>query len=375
VPNLTLHGAGIMEYAEGYPVAQRPGTATTITVDTPHFGNLDNAVIYIGPTSDGGRADGAIVEGMAIDDAANSYLGIFMSRTQRLTVRDNVVEHVGFGVMSATDCSGSIVGNVLHDGTPGLFVAAGSQSNPAKLYLGGNSITGNYEGLAVLGNSMATEQLDMGANPIAMLPYPLHPAASEMGNRIEVEIEGNDVSNNHVGLRFAILGIFHYPYSETGTINASVHNNRFMDNTDFPFALDEGYVFRSTSSYWDNPDLTDFPDGFFGFLAAPFVTRGPISGPYSGVVNARLNHNLWSNVNVTPSAPAILTFTYIDAADPSMGAPDPGLFNHYPYMRNSVVNLVDGDGLFSQPGVIRDDLRTVDPLDGVALLNQTRIRH
>ena len=32
VPNLTLHGTGIMEYAEGYPVARRPGAATTVTV-------------------------------------------------------------------------------------------------------------------------------------------------------------------------------------------------------------------------------------------------------------------------------------------------------------------------------------------------------
>ena len=34
VPNLTLHGAGVMEYADGYPVAPRVGTATTVTVDT-----------------------------------------------------------------------------------------------------------------------------------------------------------------------------------------------------------------------------------------------------------------------------------------------------------------------------------------------------
>jgi len=37
---------------------------------------------------------------------------------------------------------------------------------------------------------------------------------------------------------------------------------------------------------------------------------------------------------------------------------------------------VDHDGLFSQQGVIRDDLRLFDPLDGITLLdNQTRIRH
>jgi hypothetical protein len=44
-------------------------------------------------------------------------------------------------------------------------------------------------------------------------------------------------------------------------------------------------------------------------------------------------------------------------------------------MRNSRLNFVDQDGLFSQPGIIRDDLRLYDPFDGVALLNQTRIRH
>ena len=373
VPNLTLHGTGVMEYADGFPVAHRPGTATTISVDTPHFGALDNAVIFIGPTTDGGRADGAVIEGLAIDDAFNSWLGIFMTRTAGLTVRNVVVEHVGFGVVQATDCSGSIVGNALHDGTPGLFVAAGARSSPAKLYVGGNTITGNYEGLAVLGNSMATEQLDMGANPIAVLPYPVNPTYSEMGNHIDVEIAGNDVSSNYVGLRLALLGIFHYPYSQSGHINASVHDNRFVDNAGFPLAIDEGYVFRGTSGYWTHPDPMDFPDGFFGWLAAPFVTHGPIDGPYTGIANVRLNHNLWSNANVAPTAPALLTLTYIDAADPAAGAPDPNLFAHYPYMRNSRLNLEDHDGLLSLPGVIRDDLRTTDPLDGTTLNNVTRI--
>jgi hypothetical protein len=44
-------------------------------------------------------------------------------------------------------------------------------------------------------------------------------------------------------------------------------------------------------------------------------------------------------------------------------------------MRNSRLNLYDEDGLFSVPGVIRDDLRRFDPLDGTALHNRTRITH
>jgi hypothetical protein len=44
-------------------------------------------------------------------------------------------------------------------------------------------------------------------------------------------------------------------------------------------------------------------------------------------------------------------------------------------MRDSRLDLVDGDGLLGQPGVIRDDLRLFDPLDDLTLLNnQTRIR-
>ena len=375
IPNLTLHGAGIMEYVDGYPVAQRPGTATTVTVDTPRFGALDNVVMLIGPTADGARADGTVVEGMRIDVAFNSWLGLYVTRTQRLAVRDNVVEHVGFGDMSVTDSSGSITGNVLHDGTPGLFVGAGSQVSPARLYVGGNTITGTHSGLTILGNSMATEQLDMGANPLAMLPYRIDPTDREQGNRIEAEIAGNDVSYNYAGLRFSMLGIFHYPYSQVGTIKANVHDNRFLDNSGFPFSIEAGYLFRGTSSYWTNPDPFDFPDGFFGFLAAPFVIHGPFDGPYSAVANVHLEHNLWSNADIAPVAPAQLTFTYTDAADPTLGAPDPALFIHYPYLRNSRMNIEDDDGLFSLPGAIRDDLRLYDPLDGTALLNQTRIRH
>ena len=167
----TLHGAGVMEYAEGYPVAPRAGTATTVTVDTQRLGILDNTVIYVGPTTDGGRADGTVIEGLVIDDAFNSWYGIWMTRTQRITVRDTVVQHVNFGAMNASECSGRIVANVVHDGTPGLVVAAGTQSSPSKLYIAGNSATANYEGVGVFGDSIATEHLDMGANPLEVLPY------------------------------------------------------------------------------------------------------------------------------------------------------------------------------------------------------------
>ena len=374
VPDLTLHGAGIMEYAEGYPSAQRPGTATTLTVDTLHYGWFDNTVIYVGPTTDGGRADGTVIEGLAIDDAFNSVHGMWITRTQRITIRANVVEHVNFAAINVSECSGSILGNVLHDGTPGLAVAGGSQSSPAKLYVGGNSVTANYEGIGVVGNStLISPYFEMGANPLEMLPYPINPTASQMGNRIDVEIEGNDVSNNYTGLNFAILGYGHYPYSQTGYINASVHDNRFMDNAGYPFQLEEGFVFRGTSSYWTNPDLNDFPEGYLGFLLAAFVTHGPFDGPYSGIVNASFEGNLWSNVNVPPIAPAILTFSSKNVYDPATGAPDPAMVLHYAYMRNSRLNLEDEDGLFSLPGVIRDDLRAFDPLDGTALHNRTRI--
>ena len=363
-----------MEYAEGYPVAPRAGTATTITVDTPRLGILDNTVIYVGPTADGGRADGTVIEGLAIDDAFNSWYGIWMTRTHRITFRDNVVEHVNFGAVNAGECSGNIVGNVIHDGELGLLVAGGTETSPSRFYVGGNSVTANYEGLGVFGDSLATEHLDMGANPLEVLPYPINPTASQMGDRIDVEFEGNDVSNNYGGgLFFAILGGSRYPYSQTGTINASVHDNRFRDNAGYPFSIHEGFVFRSTSNYWTNPDPMDFPEGFLGSLAAPFITHGPIDGPYSGIVNASFEHNLWINANVTPIAPAILTFSYIDVYDPATGAPDPDLILHYTYMRNSRLNLKDDDGLFSLPGVIRDDLRPFDPLDGTPLQNRTRI--
>ena len=86
-------------------------------------------------------------------------------------------------------------------------------------------------------------------------------------------------------------------------------------------------------------------------------------------------HNIWQNPNLAPFAPAYLSFSGITVCEPVSGALDPSQVVLFPYMRNSRLNLVDHDVLFSQPGVIRDDLRLYDPLDGVALLNQTRIRH
>lgn len=378
VPNLTLHGAGVMEYADGYPVAPRAGTATTVTVDTMHLGDYDTTVIYVGPTTDGGRADGAVIEGLVVDAAFNSYFtyGMDVTRTQRITVRDNVVEHVTLGAINGSECSGRIVGNVVHDGSPGMLFAAGTSENPSRLYIGGNTATNNYEGMGLFGDSIVTDHLDMGANPLEELPYPINPTASQMGNHIEAEFAGNDVSNNYSGLRFTMLGGARYPYAQTGYISASVHENRFLDNSGYPFAVDQGFVFRATwSNYWTNPNLNGDIDGFLGFLAAPFITHGPFDGPYSGFVNASFEGNLWSNPNITPIAPAILTFSYISVYDPATGEPDPSLVPEYTYMRNSRLNFVDDDGLFSQQGVIRDDLRLYDPLDGVTLLNnQTRIR-
>jgi len=375
VPNLTLHGAGVMEYADGYPVAPRAGTATRVTVDTEHLGDYPNTVIYVGPTTDGGRADGTVIEGLVIDNAFNSWFGIYITRTQRLTVRDNVVAQTWLGAINGSECSGRIVGNVVHGGSPGMSFAAGTPSNPSRLYIGGNSATDNYEGVGFSGDSEVTDHLDMGANPLEVLPYPINPTASQMGNHIEVEFEGNDVSNNYFGLRFAILGGGRYPYAQTGNISASVHDNRFIDNAGYPFAVDEGFVFRATSEYWTNPSIQDFPIGFLGSLATPFITHGPFDGPYSGNVNASFEGNVWSNPNIAPTAPAILTYSNLNVYDPATGAPDPSLVPEYTYMRNSRLNFVDEDGLFSQQGVVRDDLRLYDPLDGVTLLNnQTRIR-
>jgi hypothetical protein len=378
VPNLTLHGAGVMEYAAGFPVAPRAGTATTVTVDTQRMDILDNAVIYVGPTTDGSRADGTVIEGLVIDDAFNSWHGIIINRTQRITVRDNVVEHVNFNALGTSECSGRIVHNVVHDGTPGMFIAAGTTSNPSSLYIGGNSATLNQEvGVIISGTSTVTDALDMGANPLEELPYPINPAASQMGNRIEVELEGNDVSNNPVGLRLMMLGAGHYPYAQSGNLSVDVHDNRFLNNSSYPFVADQGFAFRGTDvDYWTNPDPNNFPAGWLGFLAAPFITHGPFDGPYSANVSAIFEHNVWKNPDVVPFAPALLTFSYIDVYSPSTGAPDPSLVPVYTYMHNSRLNFVDRDGLLSQPGVIRDDLRLYDPLDGVTLLNnQTRIRH
>lgn len=377
VANLTLHGAGVMRYTSGYPAGPRAGTATTLIVDTVHLGDYPNTVIYVGPTADGGRADGAVIEGFVIDNAFNAWFGIDISRTQRLVVRGNVVTDTWLGAINGSECSGRIVGNAVHGGSPGMLFAAGTTSNPSRLYIGHNSATDNYEGVGFFGDSAVTDHLDMGANPLAVLPYPINPTASQMGDHIEVEFEGNDVSNNYFGLRLTVLGGGRYPYAQTGNISVSVHKNRFIDNAGYPLAVDEGFVFRGTSSYWTdpNPDLTSFPEGFLGAQARPFITHGPFDGPYSGNVNASFEDNVWNNPNIAPLAPVILTYSNLNVFDPATGAPDPSLVPVYAYMRSSRLNFVDEDGLFRQPGVIRDDLRLYDPFDGVALLNQTLIRH
>jgi len=125
-----------------------------------------------------------------------------------------------------------------------------------------------------------------------------------------------------------------------------------------------------------NPDPAKFPESYFGFLAAPFITHGPFDGPSSAPFNATFEFNVWRNPSVVPSAPPRLTFSYIDVCDAAAGAPDASLVAVYTYLRNSRLSFVDHHGLFCQPGVLCDDLRLFDPLDSVTLLNnQTGFRH
>jgi hypothetical protein len=377
VPNLTLHGAGVMRYAGGYPVAARAGTATRLTVDTAHLSDIPNPLIYVGPTTDGGRADGAVIEGFVLHNAFNVWFGIDISQAQDITVRGNVVTDTWLGGINGSECSGRIVGNVAQGGSPGIFVGAGTPSNPSRVYIGGNRVTENTGGVTVFGDSSFTDFLDMGANPLQPLPHPINPTKSHVGNHIEVELEGNNISNNYFGLRLGILGGGRYPYAQTGNISVNVHENRFIDDG-FPLVVDEGFVFRGTNSYWTDPspDVTDFPEGFLAYFARPFITNGPFDGPYSGNVNAILEGNVWENPNITPYAPAILTYSNLNVYNYVTGAPVPGLVPIYAYMRNSRLNFRDGDGVLSQPGVIRDDLREFDPLDGTTRLhNRTRISH
>jgi hypothetical protein len=120
----------------------------------------------------------------------------------------------------------------------------------------------------------------------------------------------------------------------------------------------------NASAYWTTPDPGDFPVGYLGFLAAPFITDGPFDRPYSGSLSAVFEGNIWKNPDVVPIAPAMLTFSYKGDYDDATGAPDPSQVPVYTFMRNSRLNLVDHDGL-----------RLYDPFDGATLLNQTRIRH
>jgi hypothetical protein len=93
-------------------------------------------------------------------------------------------------------------------------------------------------------------------------------------------------------------------------------------------------------------------------------------------VSAIFDHNLCKNRDVTPIAPAILTFSHIEVYDPATGAPDPSAVPVYTYMHDSRLNFVDRDGFFSQREVIRVYLRAYDPLDGVTFLdNQTSFGH
>ena len=140
------------------PFVARAGTATTLTVDTEHLGDIPNTVIYVGPTTDGGRADGTVIEGLVIDNAFNAWFGIYITRTQRLTVRHNVVTDTWLGAINGSECSGRIVGNVVHGGSPGMLFAAGTSENPSRLFIGGNSATDNYEGVGIFGNSGVTDQ-------------------------------------------------------------------------------------------------------------------------------------------------------------------------------------------------------------------------
>ena len=94
-----------------------------------------------------------------IENEQDTWFGIDIARTQRITVRDNVVTDAFLGDINGSDCSGRILGNVVHGGSPGIFFSAGTPSNPSRLYIGGNSVTGNTGGVGFSGDSSVTDHL------------------------------------------------------------------------------------------------------------------------------------------------------------------------------------------------------------------------
>lgn len=176
-------------------------------------------------------ADDVSIQGLSIDagrfeaDTAFNY-GIYIDTANQFSIHNIVVQGAFLGLY-ARRSSG-----VVHQSTfklnagSGLFVAAGTADDPAVVQASANTSTSNCIGGA---GFSATVMAD--TPPPAGVPLSVEPVSGTL----DIDLGFNDFSGNSKKCSAAGAQFFLRVGGELaspGSINANVHDNRFVDNVD-----------------------------------------------------------------------------------------------------------------------------------------------
>jgi hypothetical protein len=264
VPKLSLEGATEFEEDEdGLPTGTySPESETLITTVAERPLTRGQVLVLIASTDDGMAGNSVrmtrfVTDAQALHPSAVPGFEIYADRVSDFSIHRNLLRHgSGFGTRFA---SGAFERNFCVDNNPspppgglgstGIFITGGNIAHPASVTLRRNRSTQNGGGATVspVANFV---QLDLGANPLRLEPLQMTYDRSDptdlqnIPDRLAVTIEGNDFSaNTFHGQRCGCYPPFPYTTVDTtqpitGTLEATIRNNRFDRNGTYGFTVD-----------------------------------------------------------------------------------------------------------------------------------------
>jgi hypothetical protein len=266
VSNLSLEGrTEFDEDADGLPTGNYPlesETLLTIEVCDPHCLMRGRGLLVIGRTTDGMAGNRVSVSGFVMDGqvpgtATEGGFDIYADRVSDFSIHHNLLRHADQATQTRL-ASGTLEANFINANTNvGIWITGGSMVHRASVAARRNRSTQSVKGASLFALANFA-QLQVGANPLMLEAlqtiYDIDNPEDQQNipNRLEANIEGNDISHNS---NFGLAPGGLYPTSSyntadatqpiTGSLNVTVRDNRLNRNGNYGIISNAGNVSRS----------------------------------------------------------------------------------------------------------------------------------
>jgi hypothetical protein len=292
--SLELRGSSVLiEDADGWPTgAVEPGTETRI-FGTHALGT--QPVVSVGRL-DGDVIDDVVICGFAFEGTSGG-IEVLVRRVQGYTIKENLFRAPAFLGLQTIASSGRVAGNHFTGVDTGAVLAGGYVASPSIVTFTGNRVVGNNLGGLVLNG--------------ASIGIP------ELGDKLDVAVRGNDLSNNTASIATAGVRLFILrrdlgapgDSQSTGNIRALLQGNRIIGNR-IGLLADAGFPYRRVGTTCDQR-------------------------VYSGSIDLTLKGNTLTDSLLTP---ALITFTRNTAAL------NPATLPQWQYLHDARFTITDREG-------------------------------